>query len=62
VVAAVPSGNSVQGYQYEVVTVTSPVMRQGRSAPRTFKRRFGGGGRGRLASADGAGYPEARRV
>jgi uncharacterized protein YdeI (YjbR/CyaY-like superfamily) len=31
-------------------------------APRTFKRRFGGGGRGRLASADVAGYPEARRV
>ncbi len=28
-----------------------------RSAPRTFKRRFGGGGLGRLASADGAGVP-----
>jgi len=26
-------------------------------APRTFKRRFGGGGRGRLADADGAGVP-----
>jgi len=27
------------------------------NAPRTFKRRFGGGGRGRLAGADGAGVP-----
>jgi hypothetical protein len=27
------------------------------SAPRTFKRRFGGGGRSWLASADGAGVP-----
>src|SRR6185369_13630522 len=32
-------------------------LRTGAPAPRTFKRRFGGGGRGRLAGGDGAGVP-----